>query len=112
MIKLHYAEGTDLKKPIELIFLKDTQELIKFMRSLSYKDDGETVYLLTSDYSEEDYHTKEIFIESEVLTLEFIINSLEYSECNIHLQEYGSFEDAYKVALDMREGDPLCYKKA
>ena len=27
----------------------------------------------------------------------------------IFLQEYESFEDAYKVALDMRECSPLCY---
>jgi hypothetical protein len=27
----------------------------------------------------------------------------------IHLHEYPTYEDAYKVATDMREGNPLCY---
>jgi hypothetical protein len=26
-----------------------------------------------------------------------------------HVQEYQTYEDAYKVALDMREGNPKCY---
>ncbi|MCK4904479.1 MAG: HAMP domain-containing histidine kinase, partial [Candidatus Marinimicrobia bacterium] len=29
--------------------------------------------------------------------------------CDIHLHEYECYEDAYKVATDMREGNPLCY---
>lgn len=29
-------------------------------------------------------------------------------EEEIHVQEYKTFEDAYKVALDMREGHPKC----
>jgi arginine/lysine/ornithine decarboxylase len=31
-------------------------------------------------------------------------------EIEIHLQEYESYEDAYDVALEMREPNPLCYK--
>lgn len=30
-------------------------------------------------------------------------------EINFFLQEYTSYEDAYKVALDMRENNRLCY---
>ena len=29
--------------------------------------------------------------------------------CNFYVQEYQTYEDAYKVALDMREGNPKCY---
>ena len=45
----------------------------------------------------------------------FIIELLEglfnKNNIDIHLQEYESFEDAYKVALDMRECNPLCYNQ-
>ncbi len=40
-----------------------------------------------------------------------IKNNLDYSNCALHLFEYFSFEDAYKTALDMREGNHLCYDK-
>lgn len=29
----------------------------------------------------------------------------------LHIHEYESYEDAYKVALDMREGNKKCYNK-
>lgn len=38
------------------------------------------------------------------------IDELNNMEINIFLQEYSSYEEAYKVALDMKETSPLCYE--
>jgi len=51
---------------------------------------------------------------SPVLIKNGIMDVFEYStneEINIFLQEYSSYEEAYKVALDMKEESPLCYEK-
>lgn len=37
------------------------------------------------------------------------IDELSNTEINIALQEYSSYEEAYKVALSMKEENPLCY---
>lgn len=37
--------------------------------------------------------------------------SLLHQESNFFVQEYQTYEDAYKVALDMREGNPKCYNQ-
>ena len=33
------------------------------------------------------------------------------SQYELHLHEYASYEDAYLVALNMREANPMCYNK-
>jgi len=40
-----------------------------------------------------------------------ILESVKYEEplIKVFVQEYPSFEEAYKVALDMKEVSPLCY---
>ena len=56
----------------------------------------------------------EILITENV---DFIINSIKNDMIKLHLQkpvnffvqEYQTYEDAYKVALDMREPNPNCY---
>lgn len=42
----------------------------------------------------------------EMLSEPSILDSVAF-----HLQEYKSYEDAYKVALNMMENHPLCYSK-
>lgn len=32
-------------------------------------------------------------------------------DSELHIHEYESYEDAYSVALSMKEGNPLCYNK-
>jgi len=117
MIELYYAEGGDYKKDIVKINLKDKEELSEFMDGIVAKDDGNTVYLFTSDYSfnpkdEFNEYSKEVYVESDPSVISMLIkNNLDYSNCALHLFEYFSFEDAYKTALDMREGNYLCYDK-
>jgi hypothetical protein len=115
MITLHYAEGKNLGKDIVKLNLKNRKELKSFLKGIQAKDNSDTVYLFTSNHSfdpEDEFneYSREIYIESDPLTLRMLIeNNLDYEDCVLYLQEYASFEDAYKVALDMRELNNLCY---
>ena len=117
MITLHYAEGKILSEGINKLTLKNEEELKSFLDGIKAKDDGNTVYLFTSDHSfdpEDEYneYSREIYIESDPMTITLpILRCVNYDECTLFLQEYASFEDAYKVALDMRELNHLCYDK-
>jgi len=63
----------------------------------------------------------EILITENIMTIELAIEGFiftlfkdfEQEELNhqIHLHEYETYEDAYAVALDMREPNPKCYNK-
>ena len=117
MIKLHYAEGKNLGKDIVELSLKNSEELKYFLKGIRAKDDANTVYLFTSNHSfdpEDEFneYSRELYIEGDPLTLSMLVlSNLDYSDCTLFLQEYASFEDAYKVALDMRELNHLCYSK-
>ena len=117
-IILNYAEGTDLSKDINRIPLNDTNELKDFLSALRLSRENESnnvVYLWTSDHSHDEdedseSETKEIIITEDIVLMESIVRRVfDYSDCEVYLQEYGSYEDAYAVALNMREGNPLCY---
>jgi|LakMenEpi03Aug12_release.lakeMendotaPanAssembly.Ray.scaffolds.fasta_scaffold1190013_2 hypothetical protein len=62
-------------------------------------DENETTEILIT----ENYHTMQYFI--------FAVDELTYGEntLTVHVHMYESYEDAYAVALDMREANPLCY---
>jgi len=116
-ITIHYAEGKNLANDIVKIKLKTSKDYIDFLKSVYAKDDKKTVYLFTSNFcfDPDDVHNefnKEIYIESDFgLIYCAALRILDYSDTEIFLQEYESFEDAYKVALDMRECNPLCYNQ-
>lgn len=62
----------------------------------------------------EDGEKGEILITENLQTLISAVknshfNLLWNSPQNFFVQEYQTYEDAYKVALDMREGNPRCY---
>ena len=53
-----------------------------------------------------------VYKKYPLLDLQSKLNAIRESEeeiINIFLQEYASYEEAYKVALDMAEISPLCY---
>lgn len=80
-------------------------------------DDKSTVYLLALELVPKDYLSDEIFITSNYFELFRIVQSYFDNKSikkyigDIHLFEFSNFEDAYKVALYMREVNPLCYDK-
>jgi len=52
----------------------------------------------------------EVFVSNESLIIENILGSAYFEEKEVHIQEYSSYEEAYKIALAMKEPNPLCYK--
>jgi hypothetical protein len=75
---------------------------------------SDTVYLFTFEHSKlgPDTRINHIFVTEHLSFICDIINCLKTSLVKLDvffLQEYDSYEDAYKVSLDMQEVSPLCY---
>ena len=109
--KLSYFElGSN--KPTNLIF-KNHNDLCDWIEALSNKRPIQSrVYLLTHNEILEGSEDFEVFVSEQLSLIYEIISNEEiaFYICNdFYLQEYESFEDAYSVALSMREGNPLCY---
>jgi len=104
MIHLHLAiyEGD-----IEQIDFENIVDLVDYIRELNRFD---CIWLATEDGEKgeiiitEDLDALITCIENNV----FIINIDEGSQ-DFFVQEYQTYEDAYAVALDMREGNKRCY---
>lgn len=104
MIKLHYA-ALDNHEDIPCVELPDTDKLRQYFENNIEPDKRERVYLLAQD--------KEVIVTENIklirFNIYFLLPLLE-REGDIHLQEYASYEDAYAVALSMKEISPLCYR--
>jgi len=107
MINLHHATEEDVDIPkVEFCTLQDC---LNFIIANSTED---VVYLISV--------FDEVFVtDHPIHIVNFIPSVLQDEKCNddsyqveIYLQEYESFEDAYRVALDMQEIKPLCYNKS
>lgn len=110
-IKLHYAE---LNNQGDIPCLKfETLEDLK-MHIFGY-DDKNVVYLFSFD-GEETPMDSEVFItHSSYFLYDFLKHFQDelnlYYISDFFLQEYQSYEEAYRVALMMKETNPLCYNK-
>jgi hypothetical protein len=108
--KLHHA-GKELNGNIPCLEFATNLSLYNYIIDLIGKDET-TVYLLSLD-------DEVIVTESLALILDIIGGNIsplslmedENGECNIFLQEYYSYEDAYQTALHIKETSPLCYNK-
>jgi hypothetical protein len=96
--KLNYAE-LNLQGDIPEFEFKKIESLIDFVDEKTYLSKPK-VYLLA-------FGDKIIIDKSSIYLQKILQQSAGYRE--FHFHEYPSFEDAYKVALDMRETDELCY---
>jgi hypothetical protein len=104
--KLHYAE-LNLQEDIFCIEFESKYKLLDYIVSiynnnyLTYLD--RVCLVAISDHL--------IVVNSMGRILQFIndeLNPIDFNE-NVYLQEYDSYEEAYKVALSMKENNPLCY---
>ena len=66
----------------------------------------ENVFFVLSLFEKDCKYLDKFFTALEKENGEFIDFPNEY-----FLQEYGTYEEAYKASLDMRESNPLCYEK-
>jgi uncharacterized protein YutD len=95
MIKLNLAiyEGD-----IDVIEFNNIQDLCEYIKELHTFD---CVWLATDDGEK-----GEIIVTENVETIVSSIILFWSNSDNIFVQEYQTYEDAYFVALDMREGNP------
>jgi hypothetical protein len=106
MIKLNLAIGEG--DPIEMEF-DAVESLCEYLEELRTFD---CIWLATDNGE-----TGEILITENLDCLVMAVSDghfnihFSHEEDTIYVQEYQSYEDAYAVALDMREVNPRCYAK-
>ena len=91
---------------VEVIKFNLISELCEYLKELEMFD---CIWLAT-----EDGEKGEILITENLQTLISAVENSHFnlvwnSPQNFHVQEYQTYEDAYKVALDMREPNHRCY---
>jgi hypothetical protein len=109
--KLHYAPIDLGQEDIPCYEFATSKERVKFIEDIIYKKSEEVVFVLCF----EDYIQDCVYVGDSVMTFEPLwrISDEDISSYpeNAYLQEYESYEEAYKVALDMKETNPFCYNK-
>lgn len=79
--------------------------LIDFIDEVTIRRKGECIWLIARE------GTTDIFISESALSIQTFIEKMDIWKCvgDYFLMEFDSFEEAYKVALNMNEGHELCY---
>ena len=108
-IKVYYAK-LNLKEDIKCFEFKSIESIRNFISDIVYGDkEDKVVYLLVIQ--------DDVFVtENKQLVCELFDGNLNsaypfYEGDNIFIQEYESFEEAYEVALTIKETSKLCYSK-
>tara|TARA_R110000823_G_scaffold223577_1_gene351689 strand:+ start:66 stop:389 length:324 start_codon:yes stop_codon:yes gene_type:complete len=83
---------------------ENTAELLDFINEVFKSYDNKVVWL----YCYGGENGEIIVTENSGLIFMLVCEGIAFSD-TIHIHEYPSYEDAYKVALDMREENPKCY---
>jgi len=102
MINLHYSkkEGQILKRLFDKFV-----NLGKYINIFSIE---KAVHLIAI----EGKNINEVFVtDSLINATNFIFNNVQYKINDVFFFEFASFEEAYKVALSMKEPNPLCYEE-
>ena len=102
MIELHYFECQES----EVLNFFTINELVGYLKTLNPK---KYVWLATEDGEHGEIMVTES-IDALISAIKAgVFNLLWNSPQRFYLQQYDSYEDAYSVALDMREPNPKCY---
>lgn len=117
MYTLHYAHR-DLQDDIPVIEFSTYNDLTDYVLEIIERSE-KCVYLLTFDSMPDDltdydeiivsqngYYIYNFFKTGMMSDIDLVLDVRTF-----FLQEYESYEEAYKVALDMNEGKELCYSK-
>lgn len=72
------------------------------------KEKTNTVFLVS--YDDEEFLTDSFKVLFQFLNTMFM-NVKSCTSYQVFVFEFGSYEEAYKVALDMKETNPLCYEQ-
>lgn len=101
----------DSEKHVKIQFTDGDGFLHFFNNYAEEKANEKLVYLFTYEDCQKE-GSQEIFVTDNILQLADIVSTFEFAfwiKEKTHLHEYRSFEDAYAVALNMREVNELCY---
>jgi hypothetical protein len=103
--KLHYADLI-LNGDISVYEFKTFDELVDYANFKTREKKGECVFLIAKDYQ-----TTKPFITDNPFDIEFFLTKMPGMgfKSDTFIQEYNSFEEAYKVALTICEKSELCY---
>lgn len=104
MFKLHYA-SLDLQGDIPCFQFKNHLDMIDFIDEKCINRNGKVVWLLAKKDSTDVFISESHLSIQDYFTRKYLWNVSD----DYFLQEYKSFEDAYRVALSMSEISPLCY---
>jgi hypothetical protein len=109
MIELHYAP-IELNGDIPCLVFDSGLSVCHWLLE---KRNRFIVYLVAIENCTDDI--------DDIFVSDFLGSIVYFVECNIpggtshdkkvFVQEYESYEEAYEAALDMKEVNPLCYKK-
>jgi len=107
--ELHYAH-IELTNEIPCLIFHKKSDLVAWV-DLKLGDDWtespKIVYLVCM----EGFIYDEVFVsDDKMLVLSFIEDHIGHDQFTWFLQEYKSYEEAYKVALSMQETKPNCYE--
>lgn len=94
------------KGDAKIIKFLTTQHLVEYLKELH---SFECIWLATDDGENGEILITENLDGLILAVKEGYFNLLWNSPQNFFVQEYQTYEDAYKVALNMREGNPRCY---
>ena len=107
-IILHYAELNN-EGDIPCLEFNTVDEFSNFLSKVT----EDIVYVFAFEFPDTD-GKQEVFVTEDLTMVSVIMRNcfeLITTDNKFFLQEYPSFEDAYKVALDMQETSELCYNK-
>jgi len=91
-------------------------EFLDNMLDFVLYEEEHKVYLIGVIEPNSTFDEPEVYVTDNTFHLEmylasnFVINHSK-EKVDVFIQEYESFEDAYKVALDLKEVNPICYNR-
>lgn len=104
MINLQIAIGGGDAQPFNFTSVNDLIDYIKECKTIN------AIWLATDDKTDEILITENIEQIIKCITFDFWDLSFD-KDSVFYLQEYQSYEDAYAVALYMKETNPKCYNQ-
>ena len=108
MIKLHYAELTN-DSEIQIFEFPSIDALKWYLENdFTGNEKIKRVFLFTWNGEKDDIFISE-YSDMPFKAMNYFNIDLGQKDDNFFLQEYYSFEDAYAVAMDMKEENKLCY---
>jgi hypothetical protein len=105
----YFSVGSDDRQEV---VVASNEEAAKWITQKLGKE--KVVYLLALECPKTGCHTRIYVFDSVLEVTSILVDIAEfaiYAEIKYFLQEYSSYEEAYEVALMMREPNPLCYEQ-